>query len=483
MKLLPLLLAPFCLLANSLSAATSPAPAEDSAALPADEELATNALTVAQRAALEKKAGDAADAAQKAIDAANPKHLPAFPGAEGFGALATGGRGGTVYHVTNLNDAGPGSFRDAVSQPNRIVVFDVGGVIKIGKEIETSSNLTIAGQTAPGEGICIYGNGVSLGGQSNIIIRYMRFRQGIAGDRGKKTLGMDRASNIIVDHCSVEWGRWDDIGLTVGTTAVTVQNCIMAEGIHPQSFGALIDTVTNITLSHNLWMSNESRNPKAKGTIQYINNVVYDWGITGLCGGHSAADHYLDVINNYFIKGPASNNQMAGQFLPTDHVFQEGNFIDLDRDGTLNGRPVTTDDFTDKNGVPTFVKTPTMHPAIAVTTQSAAAAYPKIVAEVGCSLHRDSVDLRLIGELATLGAKGHTLNHKDDKGEALAGGLGEIKSGPTPVDTDGDGIPDAWETAHGLDPKNPADAAKLDASGYSNLEVYLNSLVAAAPVR
>jgi len=154
--------------------------------------------------------------------------------------------------------------------------------------------------------------------------------------------------------------------------------------------------------------------------------------------------------------------------------------VDLARDGTLNGRPVTTADFTDKNGVPTFVKTPSMHPAIAVTTESAPAAYARIVAEVGCSLHRDAVDLRLISELTSLGTKGHTLDHKDAKGEALAGGQGEIKSGPTPVDTDGDGIPDAWETVHGLDPKNPADAAKFDASGYSNLEVYLNSLVVAA---
>ena len=155
MKLLPLLLVPVCLLANSLSAATNSASADDSSALPADEELATSSLTAAQRAAEEKSAAEASAATQKVIEAANPKHLPAFPGAEGFGALATGGRSGTVYHVTNLNDTGPGSFRDAVSQPNRTVVFDVGGIIKITKEIEVSSNLTIAGQTAPGDGICI----------------------------------------------------------------------------------------------------------------------------------------------------------------------------------------------------------------------------------------------------------------------------------------------------------------------------------------
>ncbi len=434
----------------------------------------------AQRVADEKNASAAAKTAQAAIEKTNPKHLPAFPGAEGFGALATGGRGGAIVHVTNLSDSGPGSFRDAVSQPNRVVIFDVGGVIKLAKEVNVSSNITILGQTAPGEGICFYNNSVSLGGQSNIIVRYLRFRQGIAGDRGKKALGMDKSSNIIIDHCSVEWGRWDDIGITVGSTTITVQNCIMAEGIHPQSFGALIDTVTNVTLSHNLWMSNESRNPKAKGTIQYINNVVYNWLITGLCGGHSGANHSLDVINNYFIKGPSSNNQFAGQFTKTDHVYQRGNLVDLDRDGKLNGQPVTEAGFSDKGGSPTFVKERGMHPAIPVTEDSAEAAYAKVAADAGCSLHRDAVDLRLISELTSLGLKGKILAHTDDKGEALAGGLGEIKGGTAAMDDDHDGIPADWEKVHGLDPKNPADAAKLDASGYMNIEVYANSLVAPA---
>jgi len=406
----------------------------------------------------------AATAAQSAVESSNPKHLPAFPGAEGFGALATGGRGGTIYHVTNLNDSGPGSFRDAVSQPNRIVVFDVGGIIKITKGVDVSSNITIAGQSAPGEGICIYGNGVSLGGQSNIIVRYVRFREGIIGDRGKKSLGMDKSSNIIIDHCSVEWGRWDDLGITVGSTGITVQYSLMAEGIHPQSFGALIDTVTNITLSHNLWMSNESRNAKVKGTIQYINNVVYNWGSTGLCGGHSAADHSLDVINNYFIAGPSSNDQFAGQFYTSDHVYQEGNLVDLDKDGKLNGQLAKDEDFhrTHEKSytLPTFVKTAAMHPAVAVTVDSAPDAYAKIVAGAGCSLHRDSVDTRLISELTSLGKTGKTIPHTDDKGEALAGGLGEIKGGPVPT--------------------FPADAEKIGLSGYANIEVYLNSLAAPA---
>ena len=406
--------------------------------------------------------------------------LPAFPGAEGFGAFATGGRGGTVYHVTTLADAGPGSFRDAVSQPHRIVVFDVGGVIKLTANVEVSSDLTIAGQTAPGEGICLYGRSVSLGGQSNIILRYVRFREGIAGDRSKKSLGMDHASNIVIDHCSVEWGRWDDLGITVQSHDITVQYCLMAEGMHPQSFGALIDSVTNVTLSHNLWMSNESRNPKVKGTIQYINNVVYNWGETGLCGGHSLADHSLDVIGNYFIKGPSSNDRFAGQFYATDHVYQAGNFADLDTDGTLNGQPVAATDFhrADEKTytMPTFVSAAAMHPSVAVTVDPAATAYAKIVTGAGCSLRRDAVDRRLIDELTSLGKRGKTLPHTDDKGEALAGGMGEVTGGPAPLDSDGDGMPDAWEIAHELNPRDAADAAKLDASGYTQLEVYVNSL-------
>lgn len=423
---------------------------------------------------------------------AAPSSLPAFAGAEGFGALATGGRGGAVWHVTTLDDSGPGSFREAVSQPNRIVVFDVGGVIRLKSNVEVANNITIAGQTAPGEGICLYGQSLSLGKRSNIIIRYLRIRQGMSGDRGKKALGMDAAANIMIDHCSIQWGRWDDLGITVGSRDITVQDCLIAEAIHPQSFGALVDNVTGVTLSRNLWMSNESRNPKAKGTIQYINNVVYNWGIYGLCGGHSAADRWLDVINNLFIKGPSSNDRWAGQFYPSDHVYQSGNFIDMDRDGTLNPRLAQPGDFhqpadaapkevvaTGKPPytLPTFVEAPSMRPAIPVKLLSATEAYAKIAAEVGCSLRRDAIDRRLIEELRSLGKKGATIPHTDDRGEALVGGIQEVVGGPAPTDTDRDGMPDAWETSRGLDPKDPTDGARIAKSGYSHVEEYLNGIV------
>jgi pectate lyase len=406
---------------------------------------------------------------------AEPSSIPAFPGAEGFGATATGGRSGTVYHVTNLNDSGAGSFRDAVSQPNRTVLFDVGGIIKLAKNVTVSDNLTIAGQTAPGDGICLYGNEVTFSHRDNIIVRYVRFRQGINGARGECSIRVSTGSNMIFDHCSIQWGRWDCLGFTVQTKNITLQNCMIGEGLDPQRFGALIDTVENVTISHNIWQSEHSRNPKVKGSIQYINNVVYNWGITGLVGGHSAADHQLDVINNYFLAGPSSNNQAVGFFTKTDHVFSDGNLVDLDKNGQLDGRSVIEADYTDKGGAPTFVQKSWGNPKFAVTVDSAAAAYEKVIAGAGCSLHRDAVDLRLIDEVKSLGKKGKII----DK-EADAGGLGEIKGGAAPKDSDGDGIPDAWEIAHGMNPADPSDGNKIDKSGYTMLEMYLNSIVETA---
>jgi pectate lyase len=403
--------------------------------------------------------------------AAEPTTLPSFPGAEGFGAEATGGRGGTVYRVTNLKDGGPGSFRDAVSQPKRIVVFDVGGVIKIASNVQVGSDITIAGQSAPGEGICIYGNQVTFSNHNNVIVRYIRFRQGFGGSRGNCSIRIGTGNNMIFDHCSIEWGRWDCMGLTVQTKNITIQNCMIGESLDPQRFGALIDTVENVTLSHNLWLDNHSRNSKVKGTIQYINNVVYNWGITGLAGGHSERDHQVDVINNYFIAGPSSNNRAIGGFTSTDHVYSSGNFVDLDRDGTLNGKPVVDADFGEGDNAPTIVKTIWGNPAIPVTVDTAAGAYEKVVAGAGCSLHRDAVDLRLIGDVKSLGVKGKIIDKESD-----VGGLVDFKGGEAAKDTDGDGIPNAWKTARGLKPGDVTEDIKIDASGYPMLEVYLNGL-------
>ena len=353
----------------------------------------------------------------------------AFSSAEGFGALATGGRDGEIYRVTNLDDSGPGSFRDAVSKPHRFVVFDVAGIIILKANVSVASHITLAGHSAPADGIALYGKSVSFSGSRNVIVRYLRFRQGISGDRGKCSVNLSGGSDMIFDHCSIEWGRWDCLGVTQGSHDITFQHCIIGEGIDPQRFGSLTDSVTNITCSHNLWINNQSRNPKAKGTIQYLNNVVCNWGVTGLVGGHSAADHQLDCIGNYFIKGPSSNDRFAGQFTATDHVFQKDNYADLDRDGKLNGQLVVEKDFGDGESAPTIAAKPFLTPPVPVKMNTASAAYEKVVKTAGASLRRDSVDARLIAELTSLGKLG-----KISHNETETGGIGELKSGKLPFD-------------------------------------------------
>jgi len=399
--------------------------------------------------------------------------LPAFPGAEGFGAAATGGRGGEIYHVTNLDDSGKGSFRDAVSKPHRMVVFDVGGYIDLKSAVQVADNITIAGQSAPGMGIGVKNYEVSVSKGKNIIVRYMRFRLGLTPKEEKKySIGCANADTILFDHCSIEWGRWDCIGME-SSKNLTYQYCIIGEGIDPQRFGCICES-DNVTFSHDLWINDESRNPKAKGTIQYINNVVYNWGVGGLVGGHSAADHTLDAINNYFIKGPGSvKSSPVSEYWPSDKVYQVGNYVKLTPGGTLDGRLVKDGDFTDSGGSPTFLKKASLAaPTYPVTVDTAEAAFAKVVASAGCSIQRDAIDQRLIKEAQSLGASGKLI-----KDPAEVGGFGTITGGPAPQDSDKDGIPDAWETAHGLNPNDPSDANKLDPSGYTNLEVYLNSLV------
>lgn len=403
----------------------------------------------------------------------------AFPGAEGFGRFATGGRGGTIYHVTNLNDTGEGSFRDAVSKPERTVVFDLGGVIKIKEGILVAPKITIAGQTAPGDGIVIYGN--KVGFSSNDICRYIRFHGSITMPRGACTVTADNATDVIFDHISVEWGRWDNFHIK-GTSNITLQYCLIGEPIDPQRFGALFEDPHNVTVHHCLWIDNHSRNPKAKAGIEYVNNVIYNWGVNGLVGGHSGADHYQDVIGNYFIAGPNSGHAFLGMFTTTDHVYHKGNYVDLDKDGVLNGRKVSDTDFVSKKVKPaiivdsnsvkgaTLVKEPTFKSSVKV--DEAAVAFQKVMKEAGASINRDAVDTRIIGYLSSIGKEG-----KIFKTEADAGGQGAMAAGTALKDTDGDGIPDAWEKSHKLDPKKANDAQIIGKNGYSNLETYVNELV------
>jgi hypothetical protein len=401
----------------------------------------------------------------------------AFPEAEGFGAMATGGRNGQVVHVTTLADSGTGSLRDAVSGSNRIVVFDVSGVIQIASALVVAGdNITLAGQSAPAGGITIYGKETSFSSRSNIIVRYMRFRQGMGDtDSGAKAVNITDGQNMIFDHVAVQWGRWDNFGVTGTSTTVTLQNSIIGEGMPPQRFGSIMDSVQDITVARNLWINNESRNPKFKANGQYVNNVVYDWGDGGgVIGGHSSADWNEDLINNYLIAGPTSVVGFLTFYLNTDLVYQTGNMVDVNQDGQLNGRAVVEADFVGDTP-PTFETVAYNKPSVPVTVVSAADAYAEVVAQAGTCQVRDAVETRLVGQLQSLGTTGAIIAMTGS--EADVGGqpaMTEVTR-PAGYDTDGDGMPDTWESAHGLNPNDPSDATgDYNGDGYTNVEKYLN---------
>jgi len=391
---------------------------------------------------------------------------PSFPGAEGYGATTTGGRGKPVIAVTNLQDDGPGSFRDAAQKSDATIVFKVNGVVHLKSALQLGSNLTIAGQTAPGSGITIADNKVTMLDSTNIVIRYMRFRGGIAESKGSSSLNLSNASHVMLDHLSIEWGRWDNIQ-TNGNSYTTIQNSIIGEGILPQRFGCLCQS-DYLTLSHNLWVHNKSRNPKGDGRIQYVNNIVYDWGVVGYVGGHSSEIHYADLIGNYFIKGPS--DKFIGEFTGTDHIYQAGNFVDLDRNGKLDGRLVSRADF-DQVGA-TIMAEPFAKPDIPVRAEAADRIVREIVNDAGDSLCRDAVDTKMVNDLLSFGFKGHLIDEEKD-----AGGHPPSTSGKVELDSDGDGIPDTWEEAHHLDPHDPGNASKIDTeTGYTYLELYLSEM-------
>ncbi len=418
--------------------------------------------------------------------------LPAFPGAEGFGKFAKGARAiatPTIYHVTNLNDSGTGSLRDAISQPNRIVVFDVAGVINITSRLIFSSNITVAGQTAPGDGVVVYGNGISMSGCKDVIVRYMRFRMGLKGDSGKDAAGIANGTDMIFDHCSITWGldetfsiSWDDKGTEPGN--ITIQNSIIGQGIMIHSAGGLIQTNGGVTLYKDLYVDNKTRNPKVKGLNQYVNNVCYNWGSGGgYILGDTEGSSWAAIENNYFIKGPATGGTDA--FVRANQYFQvcqSGNYLDYTTDGVLNGIPADTADFGPATFVPdysSFVASPKVHPVIS-NKLSAENAYKWIIDSVGPVIpFRDEVDKYIINELKSLGTVGALINGEADLG--LANTVGNVFSSVKQTDTDNDGMPDSWEDASGLNKNDAADALLIHESGYLNIERYINGITAGIP--
>lgn len=397
----------------------------------------------------------------------------AFPGAQGWGKYAMGARKSaspTVYHVTNLNDSGTGSLRDAVSQPNRVVVFDVSGVIKISSRIVFSSNLYVAGQTAPGEGITVYGDGVSFSGASNIICRYLRVRMGHNGSSGKDCAGIANGTNMIFDHCSFSWGLDETFSINAFGAAwnITLQNCIFGQGLMTHSAGGLMQA-DSITLYRNLYIDNSTRNNKVKGTNQYANNVVYNWS-NGcyIMGGDSEGSSYVNIESNLFINGPSGGGNCFGGANADFHCYGVDNWQDSNKDGVLNPSEVTNYSASDHR-----TTDPYNYPELELYPGNELIA--KNIPTVGASLpYRDQSDCYLIDELMSFGKKGALISNE----EFLPIGAPDTwnwYAGTKPTDSDNDGMPDAWETANGTDP-NVADATKLAANGYLNIENYINSI-------
>jgi hypothetical protein len=410
--------------------------------------------------------------------------LVAFPGALGFGNAATGGRTGTVYHVTNLNDAGAGSFRDAVSASNRIVVFDVGGTITLKTAVSAKGNLTIAGQTAPGGGIGFRGGEISFAKQSNVIMRHVRIRPGSeTSSTEDDALSLYLAENIILDHCSFEFAPWNNIdGVGTSTDKVTnisFQYCLIADPTG-QQFGAHCESVeSDWSWYYNAFVNSHNRNPLAKTNTVFVNNVEYNNEASYTT--HTSTNFKHDIVNNYFIYGPATSGNTWFQVDKNQAIYYSGNMQDSDKDGALGGAATTPYWYQGAGDILTA-------PWSTVTTgnpiYSAATAFRLVTSQSG-TLPYDQLDSLIWGQVKTLGkgtagpgagSAGPSSLYTSQAQTGLGNnGYGTIVSGNKSTDTDNDGLPDFWEKAMGSNATKD-DAMTLGSDGYALIEGYINWL-------
>ncbi|MDE5750623.1 MAG: Por secretion system protein, partial [Duncaniella sp.] len=383
---------------------------------------------------------------------------------------------------------------------------------------------TILGQTAPGEGIQVYGNRVSFSGADNLIVRHMRFRMGTPGDSGKDACGIANGENMIFDHLSVLWGKdenfsvsWDNKGTRPGK--ITIQNSIIGQGLQSHSCGGLIQTDGGVTLYRNLYIENKTRNPKVKGVNQYVNNVVYNWGDGGgYIMGDTEGASWAHIENNYFMRGPWTGTKPFTRGSSAFHYYGAGNWFDNNKDGVLNGDLLTVEEMNGKQAdgrESTWVESldalnnkvihevihegtgssinydvilseqdrtiPVQIPAIS-NVMTAAEAYAWMTTNVGpCLPAYDEVDQYIIDELCSYGKTGTYNGISNETTQLPHKGIGTLSGGVKPTDTDGDGIPDAWETANGLNPNDASDAKAIAANGYANIENYSFSITEAYP--
>jgi hypothetical protein len=429
--------------------------------------------------------------AQAEVSDLSPAKLPAFPGAQGYGSLTHGGRGGKVIPVANLNDTGPGSLRAAVeTEGPRIVVFRVSGTIKLQSPLRIRRpHITIAGQTAPGDGICLRDQPLVIGAD-DVIIRYLRVRLGDESAGGADAVEARYNKNLMLDHISASWGS-DEVLSVYHGEFVTVQNSIISEAIGDgtgHKFGGIWGCNYS-TYHHNLIAHNDSRNPRwasGSGYVDYRNNVLYNWGYNSSYGGeaHQRGDRrnppvefsHINMVANYYKSGPATRSNVSSRIVgpsTRDGATDAGKW--WVSDNAVKGSPeVTADNWLGVSpSVPEF-RLAEPWPAMPINEQSAEEAFKTVLAHAGASLpKRDSVDARIIEEVrngtATYGEGGIISSPSD------VGGWPELKSAPAPKDTSGNGIPDWWLERYGLDIHNPDVANEdLNGTGYTNIEEYLN---------
>ncbi|KAJ7114623.1 polysaccharide lyase family 1 protein [Mycena crocata] len=333
----------------------------------------------------------------------------AFPGAVGFGSIATGGS--TPFVVTSLADSGTG--HSATPSSGRNITFAVSGYIVLSSPISMSSSTTINGQTAPSPGIGIMGRELSASGKTNIIIRNLRMRQGnLDTDTGKSAFNMGTASNVILDHCSVEYGVFDSID-AVGSVNVTVSNSIIALPIG-QQFGAHLETGP-ATWYRNLWVSAHNRQPLTKANSQYINNVVYNYQAAYTVANTGGLFSH-DIIGNYFIPGPSTTSASDDYFQmnANQHVFASGNFLDSNKDGVLNGVAANA------VGSAIVLEAPWNSGSNGLATLTAAQAFTSVLASAGVE-PRDQVGAFVVVSVQSLGKSGAIITNQGSTGLANNG--------------------------------------------------------------
>lgn len=467
--------------------------------------------------------------------------IPAFPGARGGGMYSFGGRGGTVFVVTNLDDRGPGSFREALEAGGpRIVIFNVAGIIRLSESIRIRAPyITVAGSTAPGDGVCIAGETVEID-THDVIIRHMRFRRGSTwvGSRND-AFGGNPVGNIMIDHVSASWGLDENMSMyrhmyqppdgskeqKLPTVNITIQNSIFSEALNTyhHAFGSTIGGY-NATFHHNLWACNTGRNPSV-GMIYdftFANNVVFNWRHRTTDGG----DHrsFYNILNNYFKPGPVTPRDKAigHRFLkpesrrakpPVDDYGRacvKGNIVEgnakVSADNWDGG--VQVDSIGDAASLLKKIRSDTPYPHAYLEIETASEAYERVLKQAGATRpRRDAVDERIVETVRTGGVTAkagpntreqlsnpaYSKEKVDEMIHEVAlgiitdieqvGGYPSYRGEPY-KDADADGMSDAWEVQFGLDPKDPSDAnADLNLDGYTNIEDFINGLDPSAPKR